>query len=172
MLEGVKIVRYEIRRLKPGEVEAALALAWEVFLQFEAPEYSAEGVETFRQDIVGNKDFISKCQEGVCPLYGAFDGEKLVSMMGMRSSRRHINLAFTQKNYQRQGLATAVFRCLLEDVKKDAPPPEAITLNSSPYGLPFYLSLGFVPQGEEQEENGIRYTPMKYEINQQRSVLI
>ena len=38
----------------------------------------------------------------------------------------------------------------------------ALTLNSSPYGLPFYLALGFVPQSEEQEINGIRFTPMKY----------
>ncbi|MBQ2785198.1 MAG: GNAT family N-acetyltransferase [Oscillospiraceae bacterium] len=37
-------------------------------------------------------------------------------------------------------------------------------LNSSPYGLPCYLALGFVPQSEEQEINGIRFTPMKYVV--------
>ena len=42
----------------------------------------------------------------------------------------------------------------------------ALTLNSSPYGLPFYLAIGFVPLSEEQEMNGIRFTPMKYTINQ------
>ena len=68
MVEGVKVVRYEIRRLKPWEVEAAMALAWEVFLQFEAPEYSDEGVETFRRDIVENGDFLRRCREGICPL--------------------------------------------------------------------------------------------------------
>lgn len=172
LVEGVKVVRYEIRRLKPWEVEAAMALAWEVFLQFEAPEYSDEGVETFRRDIVENGDFLRRCREGICPLYGAFDGETLVSMMGMRGNRTHINLVFTKREYQRKGLASAVFRRLLDDLSWDDPPPQVITLNSSPYGLPFYLALGFVPAGEEQEENGIRYTPMKYEINQQRSVLI
>lgn len=161
---------YKIRRLKPDEVEAAMALALEVFLQFEAPEYTAEGTETFRQDIVENKDFIAKCKAGRCPLYGAFDGEKLVAMMGMRENRTHINLVFTKREYHRKGLATAVFHYLLEDIGKDDPPPEAITLNSSPYGIPFYLALGFEPQGEEQEQNGIRYTPMKYVINHQRSV--
>ena len=163
-------MEYTVRRVRADEVETALALAWEVFLQFEAPDYGPEGAETFRRDIVQNPDFIRRCKEGVCPLYGAFDGEKLVSMMGMRGNRTHINLAFTKREYQRKGLATAVFRCLLADVEKDVPPPRAITLNSSPYGLPFYLSLGFVPQGEEREEDGIRYTPMKYVIDQQRSV--
>ncbi|MCI8326035.1 MAG: GNAT family N-acetyltransferase, partial [Clostridia bacterium] len=39
-----------------------------------------------------------------------------------------------------------------------------ITLNSSPYGKNFYLHLGFVPLSEEQEIDGIRFTPMKYAI--------
>ena len=37
------------------------------------------------------------------------------------------------------------------------------TLNSSPYGLPFYKAIGFVPTDEEKTVNGIRFTPMKYE---------
>ena len=39
-----------------------------------------------------------------------------------------------------------------------------ITLNASPYGKPFYLHLGFVPQSDEQEVDGIRFTPMKYTV--------
>lgn len=155
-----------VRRLLPGEVEEAMALVWEVFLEFEAPVYSVQGVETFRRDIIENKDYLANCRAGKCPLYGAFDGDKLVSVMGMRSNRSHINLAFTRREYQRKGLATAVFQCLLEDVIKDLPKPSAITLNSAPYGLPLYLHLGFIPMSEEQETDGIRYTPMRYMINQ------
>ena len=42
------------------------------------------------------------------------------------------------------------------------PALEELTLNSSPYGLPFYLSVGFEALSMEQEINGIRFTPMKY----------
>ena len=38
--------------------------------------------------------------------------------------------------------------------------------------LPFYLALGFEPQGEEQEQNGIRYTPMKYVINRDKILIL
>ena len=38
---------YEIRKIRPNEVEDALNLALEVFMQFEAPVYKREGVETF-----------------------------------------------------------------------------------------------------------------------------
>ena len=42
-------------------------------------------------------------------------------------------------------------------------PHDTITLNSSPYGLPFYKAIGFVPTEEEKTVNGIRFTPMKYD---------
>lgn len=81
---------YTIRKIKPSEVEEALALAWEVFKQFEEPDYSPEGAETFRRDIIDNITFREKCAAGECPIYAAFDGDKIVGIMGMRSSKTHI----------------------------------------------------------------------------------
>ena len=34
----------------------------------------------------------------------------------MRASKTHINLVFTKRDYQHQGVATALFRFLLEDI--------------------------------------------------------
>lgn len=155
---------YEIRKIHSNEVMEALALASEVFLQFEAPDYKPEGIDTFKRDIVENENFILKCKQGVCPIYAAFDEGKIIGIVGMRSNRTHINLVFTKKEYHRQGVATSIFRYLLSDVLKDDPIPKEITLNSSPYGMPFYLHLGFIPQSDEQEIDGIRFTPMKYTI--------
>lgn len=155
---------YEIRKIHSNEVTQALALALEVFLQFEAPDYNPEGTDTFKRDIVENEEFILKCKQGICPIYAAFDNGKMIGIIGMRSNRTHINLAFTRKEYHRQGVATSIFQYLLADIAKDNPAPREITLNSSPYGKPFYLHLGFKPQSDEQEINGIRFTPMKYTI--------
>lgn len=155
-----------IRRIEGHEVESAMALALEVFMQFEAPEYPPEGVETFKKDIVENPEYLENARQGLCPIYGAFDGDQIVALMGMRSNKTHINLVFTKKSYHRRGIARAIFHYLLSDVRKENPALEALTLNSSPYGLPFYLAIGFVPLSGEQEMNGIRFTPMKYTINQ------
>lgn len=157
---------YNIRKITPEEVEEALALALEVFMQFEAPAYKPEGVETFKQDIVENKEFIEKCKQGICPIYAAFDKGKIIGLIGMRSNKTHINLVFTKKEYHRKGIATAIFNYLLDDILKENPSLKEITLNSSPYGKPFYLHIGFIPTSEEQETNGIIYTPMKYIIRQ------
>lgn len=154
---------YTIRRINSDEVEEALALALEVFMEFEAPDYKLEGVETFRS-LVQSEEFIAKRKAGISPVYAAFDRDKMIGIMGMRPNRTHINLAFVRKEYHRQGVATAMFRYLLEDIAKEDPAPREVTVNSSPYGKPFYLHMGFQPQSEEQESDGIRFTPMKYVI--------
>ena len=41
------------------ELTAALSLIWETFLQFEAPDYSDEGVKSFR-DFIENEDIENK----------------------------------------------------------------------------------------------------------------
>ena len=153
-----------IRKILSHEVESAMELALEVFMQFEAPDYHPSGVETFKKDIVENADYLEKAKQGICPIYGAFDGEKMVALIGMRSNKTHINLVFTKKEYHRKGIATAIFNYLLKDVLSENPNIRELTLNSSPYGLPFYLHIGFIPLSDEQEINGIRFTPMKYII--------
>lgn len=155
---------YEIRKIRSSEVEEALALAMAVFMQFEAPDYKPEGVEAFKRDMIEDEEFISKCKGEICPIYAAFEQGKMIGMMGMRATKTHINLAFTKKEYHRQGVATSIFKYLLDDVLKEKPDLREITLNSSPYGKGFYLHLGFVPLSEEQEMDGIRFTPMKYVI--------
>ena len=154
-----------IRKITSNEVASAMQLALEVFMQFEAPDYDPSGIETFKRDIVENPEYQEKARQGICPIYGAFDGNSIVALIGMRSNKTHINLVFTKKEYHRRGIARAIFYYLLNDLLKENPSLEALTLNSSPYGLPFYLAIGFIPLSEEQEINGIRFTPMKYIVN-------
>lgn len=154
-----------IRKITSNEVESAMGLALEVFMQFEAPDYPPAGIETFKGDIVENPEYLEMARQGVCPIYGAFDGNNIVALIGMRSDRKHINLVFTKKEYHRRGIARAIFHYLLNDVLKENPSLEVLTLNSSPYGLPFYLAIGFVPLSQEQKINGIRFTPMQYRIH-------
>lgn len=157
-------IMYDIRKINEKEVDEALSLALEVFMHFEAPDYTPEGVETFKRDIVQNKVFIERCKKGECPIYAAFDKGKIIGIIGMRSNKTHINLVFTKKEYHRQGVATAIFKFLLDDLLRENPELCEITLNSSPYGRGFYLHIGFEALSEEMEQDGIRYTPMKYTV--------
>ena len=57
-------MNYEIHRLHSCEVAAALDLAMETYLEFEAPDYGPEGVTTFRRDIYDNEAFRAACLDG------------------------------------------------------------------------------------------------------------
>lgn len=152
---------YDIRKVQSGEVDEALRLALEVFMEFEAPDYKPEGIETFKS-FIGNERLIQGFKRGTAPMYAAFDNGKIIGVIGMRENKTHINLVFVKKEYHRRGIATEIFRFMLHDLREENPSLSEITLNSSPYGLPFYLHLGFAPQSGELEEDGIRYTPMKF----------
>lgn len=152
---------YDIRKVQSNKVDEALSLALEVFMEFEASDYKPEGIETFKS-FIGDEKLIQGFKRGIAPMYAAFDNGKIIGVIGMRENKTHINLAFVKKEFHRRGIATEIFRFLLQDLRWENPSLSEITLNSSPYGLPFYLHLGFVPQSEELEEDGLRFTPMKF----------
>ncbi|MBR4554438.1 MAG: GNAT family N-acetyltransferase [Ruminococcus sp.] len=141
----------DIRPLEDSERGAALSLAWKVFEEYESPDYSPEGTEEFRK-CLGDEEYLA----GIV-YYGAFDGERLTGILGIRQDRAHICFFFVDGEYHRRGIGTALFRRMLEDF-----PKRTVTLNSAPYGLPFYRKLGFRAKSGEQTVNGIRFTPMSY----------
>ncbi len=143
---------FTVRRLSDHERQAALDLAWAVFSEYESPDYAPEGTEEFRK-CLHNEKYLQSLQ-----FYGAFDGGKLIGEIAIRPDKNHICFFFVDGRYHRRGIGTRMFWRLLEEY-----PGETITLNSSPYGLPFYKAIGFVPTDEERTVNGIRFTPMKYE---------
>ena len=149
------VTPFSIRRLSQDERQTALDLAWAVFSEYESPDYTAEGTEEFRK-CLHDEGYLSGLH-----YYGAFDAEKLIGEIAIRPDRKHICFFFVDGRYHRRGIGTRMFRRLLEDY-----PNETITLNSSPYGLPFYKAIGFVPTDEERTVNGIRFTAMKYEGRQ------
>jgi len=141
------------RSLTQVETEAALELAWNVFLEFEAPDYSEEGVAEFHKSI-HDPDFIQKLQ-----LYGAFDGEELVGVLATRSNGDHIALFFVTGKMQGQGIGRKLFELALKNNTSGK-----MTVNSSPYAVEIYRHFGFVNTCTEQVTNGIRFTPMEIMI--------
>ena len=141
----------QVRRLTEMEIPTAHSLAWTVFREYEAPDYSLEGTEEFRK-CLNNEKYL----DGII-YYGAFDGEQLVGMVGIRRDKCHICFCFVDGKYHRRGIGTKMLRQVLSDFSG-----KRITLNSSPYGLPFYKAFGFTAADSEQTVNGIRFTPMEY----------
>lgn len=138
-----------IRRLAPEQLPEALALAWEVFCQFEAPDYTEEGVQAFRRTL-DDPAFVRQLEA-----YGAYRRPQLVGMLALRAPQ-HIALFFVRAACQRQGVGRALW-----DAARQAGKGPVFTVNSSPYAVEIYRRLGFAATAPEQVMDGIRYTPMR-----------
>ncbi len=150
---------YQIRVLKIEELERALTLIHHVFMEFEAPDYSEAGIQTF-VDFIEFHSLKNKIEDNDLKFWGCFDNETIVGVIAMKKST-HISLLFVDNNYHRKGIAKNLFKTVLTTIKKASDIKE-ITVNSSPYAVKAYHKLGFQDTTLEKVVDGIRFTPMKF----------
>ena len=139
----------EIRKVKKEELKDTVDLAWNVFLKFEAPDYSEEGIEEFRSSIY-DPEFVSKLE-----VYGAFEEDKIIGMIATRDVN-HIAMYFVDEKYQGQGIGRKLYDTVCE-VNTD----NFFTANASPYAKEIYEHMGFECLQGMQQVNGIKFYPMK-----------
>ena len=148
---------FEVKLLSDkNEINTALKFAEYVFMEFEAPEFSARGTESFI-DFVRGKRLAQMISDGDAVIWGCYSGEALVGMLALRDNN-HISLAFVRGDLHRQGIG----RMLCAEAKKYALAygTEKITVNASSYGIPFYRAMGFKETDMQLIADGILYTPM------------
>lgn len=141
----------EIRMISKSELSDAMELVWEVFQEFEAPEYSQEGVDEFKRTID------RQAENMTFEMYGAFEKDHLLGVIATRNEGSHIALFFVKKENHGQGIGRKLFEHIVPLCESSF-----ITVNSSPYAAKIYRKLGFADTDTEQLTNGIRYVPMKY----------
>ncbi|WP_243002710.1 GNAT family N-acetyltransferase, partial [Lachnotalea glycerini] len=144
-----------VKKIGENKKEEALELVIRVFMKYEAPDYSDEGVETFKRTAVYNKDYMESIT-----MHGAYENNKIVGVIAMRNNGSHIALFFVDGQYHRKGIGKRLFQTVLEQSTADE-----LTVNSSPYAQEVYHHLGFEDTAPEQVTDGIRYIPMIYKKN-------
>lgn len=152
--------KYSIQQLDTVHLQDALRLVWDVFLEFEAPDYCEEGAREFKSFIAYDSIQENMLNNGYL-MWGCYDGQKIVGVLATRLPC-HISLLFVDKQYHRQGIARQLFAIMLDFYKSSG--CTEITVNSSPYAREAYHRLGFVDTDTDQTVNGIRFVPMKYQM--------
>jgi GNAT superfamily N-acetyltransferase len=149
----------EIRQIQGAELEEALALVWEVFAEFQAPDFSDEGIEEFWR-FIDLEYMTMQVGEGRMTFWGAYEDDYLVGVCAFRGLD-HISLLFVDPEYHRRGIGTALVKKAVQDCKALDPHLHRITVHSSQYALPFYTALGFEATAGLVEEDGFVYIPME-----------
>ena len=143
----------QIREILKEEIKDALELVWKVFLEYEAPDYTEEGIKEFKKAIDDNlwveaRDF-----------YGAFDENNNVLGVIATKGIIHIALFFVDGKYHKHGIGRKLYNKIKSLNEKGF-----FTVNSSPYAHEVYKHLGFFDTDVEQCINGLRFYPMKKNI--------
>jgi GNAT superfamily N-acetyltransferase len=152
-----KMAQYEFRQLVETELKDALALVWETFLKFEAPDYTAEGVETFRK-FIDVEEFRSMFLTEGCFAWGCFVENKIVGMIALRDIQ-HVTLFFVKEEYHQLGIGKQLFA--LAKMTAVVEGAKEMTVNSSAFAVEVYERLGFERTDEMQMVDGIQFLPMK-----------
>lgn len=139
-----------IRQLNNSEFDDAIALSLSVFTECGTADFDIKGLETFKS-FIHNKELMDKLT-----IFGAFDNDRLIGIIGAKNRGTHISLFFIHPNFHRRGIGKQLFNSAY--AKQTG---IQITVNSSSYAMKFYESLGFSKTFEEQETDGLKYTPMK-----------
>lgn len=151
----------EIVKLQEKDIRPALELVWSVFQEFEAPEYTDEGVKAFKQ-VISYETVLERFRRGEIHFWGSKEKENgewngVIATMG----ESHIFLLFVKREHHRQGIANRLFRTV-EERCRCLPDIKRMTVNSSRFAVPFYRRLGFTETDKERTVNGIRFTPMEF----------
>ena len=142
-----------IKELNKNKLNDALSLVWKVFNEYEAPDYSKEGIEEFHK-CINDTSYLATLR-----VFGAFEGDNLLGVIATRNQWTHIALFFVDGKYHRQGIGKKLFKTVLDNNTSNK-----ITVNSSPYAIPVYHKLGFCDTNKEQVINGLRFTPMELKL--------
>ena len=135
----------EIRKILKDEMPEALDLVWRVFLEYEAPDYSKEGIEEFKK-CINDSTWIEKRE-----FYGAFENSNLIGVIATKDLS-HIALFFVDGKYHKQGIGRKLYN-MIESLNDK----NYFTVNSSPYAHEIYKHLGFSDTDEMQEVNGLKF---------------
>ncbi len=143
--------------MRSGEEAAVCDLVQEVFDRFVAPQFSQQGIDEFR-DYIRPEAFAERVGQGHKVIL-AVEGD-LLGMIEIREGK-HISLLFVREAHQGRGIGRGLISQAFShsDALDEASTP--ITVHASLNSAGFYGKMGFVAEGVETIENGIRYIPMR-----------
>ena len=149
----------QICRLNTSQLRTALELVWEVFDEYEAPDYEEMGIKTF-QHFIEYHAMLDKMESGEMKFWGCYQNSYMVGVIAIRPIQ-HISLLFVRGQFHHLGVASRLVRMAISDIREGKPEIPYVTVNSSPYAVEFYKKIGFKPLGPEEIRDGIRFTSMR-----------
>lgn len=160
-MEKVDAETLKCRKIGIEDFPSVIKLVLDVFDKHVAPNYSEEGVVEFKKYL--NIDDLTERNGKDHFMLGIDISGRLAGLIEVRELS-HICLLFVESDRQGKGIGAFLLKSAIEECLRQNRDIETLTVNSSPNAVGAYLKFGFKPLDEEQEKNGIRFTPMQLEL--------
>ncbi len=157
----INVQDIDIRFIDREDWEDAMSLSYRVFIEFDAPLFSEEGIRHFKE-FVSDNNLLRMFDEGKFETVGAYYRGRLIGVAALRNEN-HISLLFVDGKYHRCGVGRMLVNGL-SDYAKVKLKAECLTVNASPYATEFYHRMGFVDLDGPISKDGITFIPMKYDL--------
>ncbi len=155
------------RLMKADEADYVYDLILRVFQEHVAPVYSTDGVEKFLGML--SIEWLCEVGKGINSfVILAKHQNKPIGMLAV-INENHITLIFVDPKYQGEGIGKRLIDEATRLCIEKSPAIKAITVSASPNSISFYQTIGFEAQGEEVDEDGMRFVPMQKIIKQKFS---
>ena len=147
---------YSMRVVEQADAEAISALVQLSFTELAAHDWEPNACEVFLAE-----SSPASMRAAPKPAYAvaAFDAERPVGFISMPTPAA-LGLLFVHPRYLRRGIGRALWEQARAFIEKTYPDTETVEVNSTPYALEFYRSVGFVPISTEFIKGGCRATRM------------
>lgn len=151
---------FEIAKIKAEEGAEAAKFILAQFEQFVFADYTEEGRVAVRGYVTA-ASLVADDAENF-----AFVARLEGSLVGIAKVKRrnHLSMLFVAAECQGRGYGRRLVEAAIGESKARNPDVTGMTANSSRFGLPFFLKLGFRPTADVQLVNGVRFTPVRLEF--------
>ncbi len=150
-----------IRPMRGSDVEPVIELVMKVFNEFVAPDFSSEGIASFA-DWANRGALAARLRQGSVA-FVALEEDRIVGIIEWVQPD-HLAMLFVEAATHDEGIGRRLFEESLREILALRPDLQNVRVHASRYAVSFYRCLGFREVGPEQEQDGIRYTPMLFEL--------
>ena len=153
------VIVIDIFPMEKGEEQETYELIVRVFQKYVAPVYSENGVAKFLSML--SPDGLSEMRSGKSSfVILAKEKSKIVGMLSV-INESHLALIFVDPQNQRKGIGKNLIDEAIKKCLNRNPDLTAVTVSSSPNSKSFYEQAGFEVIGDEINEEGMCFTPMR-----------
>jgi len=146
-------MKYEIRSLTNAHAAEASAVVRESFLALAAADWNASAQGSFLEATA--PALLHNKLSTMTFAAGAFSEARLAGVILMPSPSL-VGVLFVRPRCLRMGIGQSLWESARAHIEAGFPEVNTVELNSTPYAVGFYRSVGFVPISSEFERDGQR----------------